>query len=81
MNNLGLKIIVGITVGVVFFFALPFVTLLSGCAAWIVGLFFGDTILGVLAKFGIHGISMWEIGVTLGFLGSFVKSSCTNSKE
>lgn len=56
-------------------------TFFGGVAGWIVGWFFTDTILGVLAAVGIKGVTMWQLGATLGFLGGFVKSVQTNSNN
>ena len=52
-------------------------TLFGGIAGWIVGLFFTDTIMTTLARFGIDvsGMSMWQLGATLGFISGFFKSS------
>lgn len=50
-------------------------TLFGAIGGWIVGLFFGTTILKVGALYGLHGVTMWELGATLGFVGSFFKSS------
>ena len=43
----------------------------SGIFGWIVGWFFGETCLAILAQIGITGFSMWQIGIFLGFIGSF----------
>lgn len=57
----------------VFFFVVAG-TLLGAVAGWIVGLFFGDTILGILAQLGVTGISMWQFGAFMGFVGGFLKT-------
>lgn len=58
-------------------FAVIFGTLFGGIAGWIVGLFFTDTILQTLARFGVDtlGLTMWQLGATLGFVGGFFKAS------
>lgn len=43
-------------------------------AGWVVGLFFGQSILGVLSAAGVSGITMWEFGATVGFIGGFFRS-------
>ena len=49
---------------------------------WVVGLFFGNTILGILAQIGISGISMWQFGAFLGFIASFFRNMITfNNKQ
>ncbi len=50
-------------------------TLMGGIAAWTVGLFFGKAILGLLATVGISGLTMWQIGVSLGFVLGFITSA------
>lgn len=42
---------------------------------WIVGLFFDEMILDVLARFSVStdGLTMWRLGGTLAFIGSFFK--------
>ena len=49
-------------------------TLLGACTGWLVGLFFGETILATLAGFGASGFTMWQLGATLGFIGPFFRS-------
>lgn len=49
----------------------PIVGAVSG---WFVGLFFGDTILGIFAALGLHGFTMSQIGAFLGFLGGLFHS-------
>jgi hypothetical protein len=46
---------------------------------WLVGLFFGETILGTLSRFGvdIEGLSMWQLGATLAFVGAFFRAHQT----
>tara|TARA_R110000851_G_scaffold3701_2_gene15083 strand:- start:12 stop:251 length:240 start_codon:yes stop_codon:yes gene_type:complete len=46
----------------------------GGVSGWIVGLFFTETILGTLSAVGISGVTMWQLGVTLGFVSGFFKS-------
>jgi hypothetical protein len=53
----------------------------GGVGGWLVGIFFGDLILGTLAAFGVKGLSMWQLGVTLGFLSGYFKSSTTVNKD
>jgi hypothetical protein len=52
-------------------------TLFGAIAGWIVGLFFTDTVLTTLGRFGVDtfGMTMWQLGATLGFIGGFFKSS------
>ncbi|MFN7902562.1 MAG: hypothetical protein ACK5O1_07035 [Holosporales bacterium] len=81
MANL-LTIIGGAVVVVGGLFFLPILgAFFGGVGGWIVGIVFGDLILGVLAAFGIKGLTMWQLGVTLGFLSGYFKSSTTVNKD
>jgi hypothetical protein len=62
------------------FFFIILSTFMGGVAGWMVGLVFGDTILGVAAQLGIHGISMFQLGVFLGFVGGFLKTKVKVNK-
>lgn len=68
------------------FIVLPIlVALFAGFGAWAAGLVFEDTIRAGLKVLGIDasGLSMFQIGVTLGFVGSFLRpitSSSSSSK-
>ena len=52
-------------------------TFFGGVAGWIVGWFFTDTIMNTLNRLGIDtlGMSMWQLGATLGFISGFFKAS------
>jgi membrane protein YqaA with SNARE-associated domain len=52
-------------------------TLFGGIAGWIVGLFFTDTIMTTLDRFGVEtmGMTMWQLGATLGFVSGFFKAT------
>ena len=52
---------------------IPLGTLCGAIAGWIVGMFF-PSILTTLAAFGVHGVTMWQFGAFLGFVGSFLKT-------
>lgn len=58
------------------FFIVILGTLMGAVAGWIVGLFFGETILTTLSRFGVDvlGLQMWQLGATLAFVGSFFKA-------
>lgn len=49
-------------------------TLFGAISGWIVGWFFGETVLHVLASFGVTGVTMWQLGAFLGFVGPFFRS-------
>ena len=52
-------------------------TFFGGFAGWIVGLFFTDIIMNTLNRFGVDtlGMSLWQLGATLGFISGFFKGS------
>ena len=53
-------------------------TLCGGISGWIVGWFFGDTILGILAQIGISNVSMFQVGA---FIASFFSKSLKIKNE
>ena len=61
----------GLTMSITFGMRL-LIVVFSAIFGWVVGWFFGDTILGILAQMGIVGFSMWQIGAFLGFVGCFL---------
>lgn len=67
---------IALTMGGIFFFVI-FGTLLGGIAGWTVGLVFGDTILGIAGQLGLRGITMFQFGCFLGFIGGFLKTKVT----
>lgn len=61
---------------------LPLLGALGGAlSGWVVGWFFSETILGFFAALGIKNFAMWQIGMALGFIGGFFKSTQTNSNK
>ncbi len=58
---------------------LPLLGALGGAlSGWVVGWFFSETILDFFAALGIKGFAMWQIGMSLGFIGGFFKAVQTN---
>ena len=53
-------------------------TLVGAVCGWIVGLFFGNEVLRVASKLGLNGITMWEFGAFLGFVGGFLKTKVSS---
>lgn len=51
--------------------------LFGAISGWLIGLFFGNTIIGVLDCVGISGFSMWEIGAFMGFIAGFFRKMIT----
>jgi hypothetical protein len=56
------------------FFLVIFGTLVGGIAGYVVGLFFGDTILQIAGDIGIKGVTMFQFGSFLGFVSGFLKT-------
>jgi hypothetical protein len=68
--------------------ALMFVAPLAGCflgglSGWIAGLVFHDEIIGFLGKIGAdtNGLTTWQVGAAMGFLGGFLKTSVSTKKD
>ena len=69
------KVFGGILLTAVGFAALTVLgTFFGWLVGWTVGLFFGDTILGIVGQMGLHGITMPQLGAFLGFVGGFLKT-------
>lgn len=60
---------------------LPLSTLFGGLAGMIVGWLFGQEILDVVGKLGLHGVTMWQLGLTGGFFGGFLRTTVTQRKD
>lgn len=65
---------------IVVFFIIIGNTLIGGITGWIVGLAFGNQILHVFRQVGVDGITMWQLGLALGFISGFYISH-SNKKE
>lgn len=65
------------------FFMVILTTLMGALAGWVVGIFFSDTILGTLQRFGVDvvGLQMWQLGATLAFVGAFFKAHQHNKAK
>lgn len=67
-------------VAMVVFFSVLLGTLMGIISGWVVGLFFSETILGILAQLGVTGVAMWQFGAFLGFVGGFFRAYQHNGK-
>ena len=67
---------IALGIGGIFFFVI-LGTLMGGIAGWVVGLIFGDTILGIASQLGIHNVTMFQLGSFMGFMGGFLKTKVT----
>lgn len=60
------------------FFCLTILSTFFGAlAGWVVGLAFGETILGIAAQLGVRDVTMWQLGAFLGFVGGHLKTKVT----
>lgn len=62
------------------FFAVILGTAFGALAGWVVGIFFSETILGILGQLGIHNITMWQFGAFMGFIGGYMKTKVSSSE-
>jgi hypothetical protein len=69
---------IGTTALVIMIILGPLVGALSGL---IVGIFFSTPILNVLSAMGIEGVSMWQLGAFLGFVGGFFKAVVADGRS
>lgn len=72
--------VVFLTISGIFVFVI-FGAFLGGVAGWIVGIFFGETILNIAAQIGIKNVTMFQLGCFLGFVGGFLKTKVTAKVE
>jgi|HubBroStandDraft_1064217.scaffolds.fasta_scaffold379046_2 hypothetical protein len=56
-------------------------TLFGGFTGWIVGIWFGDTILGIAAQLGVKNVTMFQLGAFLGFIGGFLRTKVRATVE
>lgn len=80
MDKIGIAAVALVVAPVVFILAALLSTLAGAFIGWVVGWFFGSTLLSFFAALGITGFKMWQIGASLGFIGSFFKSTYTSKK-
>lgn len=69
------------------FIVMLFVAPLLGClfgafSGWVVSLFWDYEVLNFMARIGIdtQGLTLWQTGAALGFLGGFLKTNVGVSK-
>lgn len=67
-----------LTVLVFFLFSVIGTTLIGAFIGWVVGWFFGNTILNFFAAIGIEGFTMAQLGAVLGFVGGFFRGTSVN---
>ncbi len=63
------------------FVTLIFTTSIGAISGWVIGLLFGNAILGVVGAAGVTGVEMWQLGATLGFTGVFFRSHVSVSRN
>lgn len=75
------KLIVGVIAALLIVVVVLLSTIVGAFVGWLVGLFFGETILGIFACLGITGFKMWQIGAFLGFVSGFFRPSISSKKS
>jgi len=78
------KLLATIALGVTLAFVVPIVFVFFGAlSGWVAGLVFEEEILGFLTRIGVQteGLTMWQFGAALGFIGSFFKPNLASSKK
>lgn len=78
------KLLAAVGLGLVLALIVPILFVLCGAlSGWVAGLVFEAEILGFLARIGVNtdGLTMWQVGAALGFIGSFFKTSIPSSKS
>ena len=69
-----MKLLAASIIGFLVVFLLAVVgTLFGAITGWLVGLVFEDSILGTLSALHIYGLTMWQLGAFLGFVGGFFR--------
>ena len=81
MKKLGYSSFLGILFIAAFVILCPLGTLFGWIGGWSVGWFFGDYITQGLSAFGLHGVSLAQLGAILGFISSFFRISTTKSSD
>lgn len=76
------KVVVSFITLIAIAFIAPLAGVLIGSfTGWVVGLFFTETILSFLARFGVEtaGLAVWQVGAAMGFLGSFLRTTVSKA--
>jgi hypothetical protein len=77
------KLLAAIGIGVALALIVPIVFVFCGAlSGWVAGLVFETEIMGFLSRVGVNteGLTMWQLGAGLGFVGSFFKPNLAHSK-
>ena len=77
------KILGIVTFGAIIMFIAPAISaLFGGFSGWVVGLFFEEQVRAFLEGAGINtaGLSMFDIGLALGFIGGYLKTTTHQQK-
>lgn len=78
------KIIAAVVLSAVLVFTVPILFVFLGAlSGWVAGLVFEDMIMGFLSRIGVNtaGLTMWQLGGALGFIGSFFKTSISQKTK
>jgi hypothetical protein len=78
------KFLAVVGLGIILAFIVPIVFVFCGAlSGWVVGLMFTPEIMGFLSRLGMNtdGLTMWQVGAGLGFIGSFFKANFSSAKS
>lgn len=72
------KALAAIGLSLIMILAIPILGSFFGAlSGWAVSLVWNDAILGFLSRIGVdtNGLTLWQVGASMGFLGGFLKTS------
>jgi len=78
------KALAAIVLSLVMILVIPILGSFFGAlSGWAVSLVWNDEILGFLGRIGVdtNGLTLWQVGAAMGFLGGFLKTSVHKKGE
>lgn len=78
------KFTAAVFAGLAIAFIVPILMVFLGAlSGWIVGLVFERDVINFLSRIGVdtNGLTMWQLGAALGFLGSYFKTTINSPSK